>query len=79
MPTPLLPLRPPGSFASADDISKEPLQPYEGRRGGSIWIKLDLGVALKVMRPFMSRWERACTRVCEEGRRDSMDSPERFI
>lgn len=34
MPTPPLPLRPPGSFASADDISKEPLQLYEGRRGG---------------------------------------------
>lgn len=65
---PCCPSVPPGSFASADDISKEPLQLYEGRRegrgGGSIWIKLDLGVALKVSRPFMSRWERACTRVC---------------
>lgn len=33
MPPPLLPLRPPASFASADDISKELLQLYEGGRG----------------------------------------------
>lgn len=83
MPTPLLPLRPPGSFASADDISKELLQHYEGGRegrvGGSIWIKLDLSVALKVRRLFSSRWERARTRVCDGERRDSLDSPQTFV
>lgn len=50
-----------------------------GGGGGSIWIKLDLSVALKVRRLFMSRWERACTRVCDGERRDSLDSPETFL
>lgn len=54
----------PNSFASADDITKESLAPYDAgsggvRVGGLIWIKLDRGVdtALKVSRPFMSRWQ----------------------
>lgn len=64
----IAPPPPSKSFASTDDISKELLASYEagwGRR--LIWIKLDRRVdtALKVSRPFMSRWQGVC--VCWEG------------